>query len=121
MSNATTPLAEQQDYTSVCGEDPRYLHLNDGERADFARSEAANIDLDWRVRYADADSWRSPLCPGCAVTVAFNIMSHFVQTQGMDHVEVADAMIRLFTEMKERGPFYTERSGIIRNNNPEVN
>jgi hypothetical protein len=35
--------------------------------------------------------------------------------------EVADAMIRLFTEMKERGPFYTERSGTIRNNNPEVN
>jgi hypothetical protein len=98
----------------VYGEDPKYLHLEDGKRAEFARRTAAGIELDWRVLYADEESWTKPLCPGCAVTLAFNIMSHFVQTQGMNHVEVSDAMIRLFTEMKENGPFYTERSGIVR-------
>lgn len=109
-------LADQTDYQSVYGEGPAFLHLPDGRRAEFAREEAENLESNWRwwvSRGLQAED-AMPLCPGCAVTVAFNIMSHWVQTQGMDHVEVADAMIRLFTEMKENGPFYTERSGIVR-------
>jgi hypothetical protein len=116
-------LADVQDYHSVFGEDPHYIHLEDGRRVEFALVAASRIAHEFKVQafaregaavFDAPGRGLKPICPGCTVTVSFNVMSIIGRENGHNPVQIADAMIRLWSEVKERGEFFTsERSGIL--------
>jgi hypothetical protein len=121
------------EYHSVFGEDPAKdpacVHLQDGKRVAWATNQARRIEtMLWAEAAARSEptftlgegehgAWlaeRLPICPDCAVTISFNVMSVIGRGSRHDPEQVADAMIRLWTEVKERGEFFTsERSGIV--------
>lgn len=110
-------INEQLDYASVFGEDPAYVHLEDGKRAAFARGLAQICtDLmtsDAMEREELGVGETKPVCPGCAVTVSFNLLCTLGQQNDYSPAQIAAAMLRLWGEVLDRNEFFTsERSGI---------
>ena len=113
-------LADIPNYHSVFGEDPHFVHLQDGHRAEFAHDIVQEIERQMRIQawergeLQEAGLVSKPLCPGCTVTIAFNALNFIAKRYDYNPGQIADAMIRLWTEVKERNEFLTgERSGIL--------
>lgn len=118
-----TRIAEIQNYQSAYGEDPNFLHLEDGKRVEFAAKIVEEVMIEAGTASFDRgattlrDSFHLPFCPGCAVTLSFNLGNILGKENGHDPKLVAQAMLRLWGEVLETGEFFTtERSGMQRSN-----
>ena len=98
------------------GGDSGLIHVRDGERANVGRDFAARLTHEMRVQ-AVAEGRRTPaqgfgtshnestpdqfqsLCPGCFMTVGFNMLVYLAEQNGQDLRELGNTLGLAFLEL----------------------
>lgn len=84
----------------VFGGNPNLIHVDDGLRADMGQRMAAILDAEMRSNYSGERTPEQlrdqPLCPGCYMIVAFNMLLTLAERNKQDFRTVARTMRNAF-------------------------
>lgn len=99
-------LKEGPTQDRVYGGDPRLIHVPDGKRAALGKRVARFMDEAMRhgaENRTQFETLTQPLCPGCAMVVAFNMLVYLADNNDQSRTELARSM-KIAFEKLERNP-----------------